>query len=479
MQGTQEHPGAGFAAPEAFLAGLDADAAAALMTAAADVVLVVDGKGVIRDMAFGNDDLMAQASADWVGKPWVQTVRIDSRPKVEEMLRDAGSGQAVRWRQINQETGDGGELPLSFSVVGVETRKKGGARHGHTVAFGRDMRAQAAMQQRMVKAQLAMERDYWRLRHVETRYRLLFQVVSEPVLVLDAATEKLEEANPAAYALLGESAHRPGWHLVEQLDKTGAKAVKDMFSRLRTSGRGEPVQVRLQGRTDPITVCASLFRQENNSQLLVRLTPGNAIQRSGGDSRQSLAQVIELAPDAFVVTDPTGKVLTANRAFLDLAQVANEEQARGQSLDRWLGRSGIDLNVLVSNLRQSGVVRLFATRLRGEYGAAAEVEISAVSVLEGEQPCLGFTIRDVGRRLGDGRGARELPRSPGQMAELVGRMPLKDIVRETTDLIEQLCIEAALDLTGDNRASAAEMLGLSRQSLYVKLRRFNIGDSDD
>ena len=69
-----------------------------------------------------------------------------------------------------------------------------------------------------------------------------------------------------------------------------------------------------------------------------------------------------------------------------------------------------------------------------------------------------------------------MPRSVGQMTELVGRMPLKDIVRDTTDLIEQLCIEAALELTHDNRASAAEMLGLSRQSLYVKLRRFNVGD---
>ncbi len=62
------------------------------------------------------------------------------------------------------------------------------------------------------------------------------------------------------------------------------------------------------------------------------------------------------------------------------------------------------------------------------------------------------------------------------MTELVGRMPLKDIVRETSDLIEQLCIEAALQLTGDNRASAAEMLGLSRQSLYIKLRRFGLID---
>jgi DNA-binding NtrC family response regulator len=45
-------------------------------------------------------------------------------------------------------------------------------------------------------------------------------------------------------------------------------------------------------------------------------------------------------------------------------------------------------------------------------------------------------------------------------------------------MIERLCIEAALELTRDNRASAAEMLGLSRQSLYSKLRRYGLGDLD-
>jgi DNA-binding NtrC family response regulator len=42
-----------------------------------------------------------------------------------------------------------------------------------------------------------------------------------------------------------------------------------------------------------------------------------------------------------------------------------------------------------------------------------------------------------------------------------------------------MCIEAALELTHNNRASAAEMLGLSRQSLYVKLRRFGILSDND
>ncbi|MCX7328384.1 MAG: hypothetical protein NTW00_09740 [Hyphomicrobiales bacterium] len=69
-----------------------------------------------------------------------------------------------------------------------------------------------------------------------------------------------------------------------------------------------------------------------------------------------------------------------------------------------------------------------------------------------------------------------LPRSAEEFKQLVGRVPLKELVRETSDIIEKLCIEAALELTGDNRASASEMLGLSRQGLYAKLHRFGIGD---
>jgi transcriptional regulator PpsR len=232
-----------------------------------------------------------------------------------------------------------------------------------------------------------------------------------------------------------------------------------------------------------LVLTASQFRQENAQHFLLRFSRTlGAVPTSASQASQQLLQVMESAPDALVVTDMEGRILSSNRAFLDLSQLGSDDQARSEMLDKWVGRTGVDFRVLLSNLRQHGSVRLFATQLRGEYGATAEVEISAVAVTAGNDRCLGFTIRDMGRRLGmESRPTKELPRSASQMTELVGRLPLKDIVRETTDLIEQLCIEAALELTGDNRASAAEMLGLSRQSLYIKLRRFGIleGTNED
>lgn len=468
-----------FANPTPLLAGIGADAIADLMTAASDVVLILDRDGVIQDMAVDSEDLLHSGCQQWMGKAWTQTVTLESQPKIDALLKSQGArtSDGVRWRQVNQLLSDGSDLPIAYSVASLPG--EGGQR---SVAFGRDLRPQVILQQRLVNAQQSMERDYWRLRQIETRYRLLFQMASDPVLIFDGGLDKLEEANPAAYELLGEHARQAGWSLTDDLHPDSLPKVREMMEQLRATGRTDPCQVRLVGSNEHVFITATQFRQDNRLFFLVRLSRPAATELNMPAGWQQLMQVMESTPDALVVTDTDGRVLSVNRAFLDLGQLGNAEQARGEMLDKWLGRTGVDFRVLLSNLRQHGSVRLFATQLRGEFGSTAEVEISAVSVQGGPHPCLGFNIRDMGHRLSlDARAPKELPRSAGQMTELVGRLPLKDIVRETTDLIEQLCIEAALELTGDNRASAAEMLGLSRQSLYIKLRRFRIieGVGDD
>ncbi len=466
-----------FESPQRSLGDLDADVAGRLIAAAADVAMIIDDEGVIRDLAFGNEELLREGYYDWLGKPWSETVTVESRPKVDGILRDSRANVAPRWRHINHPSAGGADLPMSYAAIALPPAGRGKL-IGRAVVFGRDLRANAALQQRLVSAQQAMERDYWRLRHMETRYRSLFLMAAEAVLIVDAASGKLEEANPAAIALFGAESTRAGCLVGESFDAAGNAVVQALLARVQASGKTETVSARLARDAAELRVSASLFRQEKRSHLLVRAAPAEGAGRSADAQAQSaLAKLIANAPDAFVVTDLDGRILSANHAFVELAQLTTEAQVRGQSLEQWLGRTGVDLNVLISNLRQRGAVRLFATVMRGEYGATSDVEISGVAVADGDPPCMGFTIRDVSRRLASEAGAgREVPRSVGQMTELVGRVPLKDIVRDTTDLIEQLCIEAALELTHDNRASAAEMLGLSRQSLYVKLRRFNIGD---
>jgi transcriptional regulator PpsR len=469
-----------FGAPETSLGDLDAGTAGSLLSASNDLTLVLDENGVIRDLASANEELARESCSEWIGQAWVDTVTVESRPKVEGLLRDARTTDAtLRWRQLNQVLSGGRQLPVLFSAVAIAPGK--GSQHAHALAFGRDLRSTVALQQRLVEAQQAMERDYWKFRHAETRYRHLFQVASEAVLVVDAQSQKILEANPAAARLVGDGGPQGlvGQSFPVGMDLRSTETLNNLLAGVRATGRADEARAELLDARGAVTVAVSTYRQDRVSQFLVRIlrAQADAMDDPAPSTSSMLLKLVQSAPDCLVVTDLDGRVISANMAFIELAQLTSEEQVRGETLDRWLGRTGVDLSVMISNLRQRGALRLFATTLRGEYGAVSDVEISATLVPHGDKPFLGFTIRDVGRRLSsESRSKREMPRSVGQLTELVGRVPLKDIVGETTDLIEQLCIEAALELTRDNRASAAEMLGLSRQSLYVKLRRYGLGD---
>ena len=465
-----------FKSPRDTLGPLDPDAAATLITAASDVALIVDAQGVIRDLAFNSERLALDldGSDGWVGQAWVDVVTAESRPKVEAMLRQSLAGGPPRWRHVNHASSRNAFVPVLYSTVQLAER-------GSMVAFGRDLTDISELQQRLVDAQQSMERDYSRLRHVETRYRLLFEMSSEAVIVIDASTLKLVEANPAARELFGEHWKRVlGRAFRDAFEPDSQEAVQTMLAGVRAAGRADDIRVRLADDGREVTASGSMFRQEGASLFLIRLSavgPDHPVVMP--DAKMKLLKLIESAPDGFVVVGADERVIAANAAFCDMVQLAGEEQARDQPLDRWLGRPGVDMDVLLANLRQRGAVRLFATVLRGEFGDTVDVEISAVSLVNGGQPCFGFAIRNVGRRPSASAPSalpKELPRSVEQLTELVGRIALKDLVREATDVIEKLCIEAALKLTGDNRASAAEMLGLSRQSLYVKLRRYGLGD---
>ncbi|MDE2306142.1 MAG: transcriptional regulator PpsR, partial [Gammaproteobacteria bacterium] len=351
---------------------------------------------------------------------------------------------------------------------------------GTVMAIGRSMRPMAALQQQIVQAQNSMERELAKLRQAEVRHRLLFQMATEAVLIVDAATHRILEANPAAARLLGQGAKELIGHTFpEDFDAAGNEAVHSMLGAVRVIGRPETLEAVTRDGRRRFKVAAALFREERASFFLIRLSALDG-QREALESPQGESQVMKIvanSPEAFLVTDLEGRIRFANRAFLDLAQLATLEQARNEPLDRWLGRSGVDFGLLSAQLREHGTLRLYATQLRGEFGSMSDVEICAVAVPDADPPCFGFTIRSVGPRVAlEKTGARDRPRSVAQLTELVGRVPLKDLVRESTDMIEKLCIEAALEITGDNRASAAEILGLSRQSLYAKLRRYGLGE---
>jgi transcriptional regulator PpsR len=304
---------------------------------------------------------------------------------------------------------------------------------------------------------------------------MLFERSTEPVMILEATTLRIREANPAAHALVGaRPASLPGKKLATFIDKSSLDPLQSLVGAALVSDTVSPARLRIARGQREVMASVNGFSQDRGQYLLVRLVPAN--DRLAGEFSPVLALVDQM-PDAFVVADSNLEIVTANAAFVEMLQAASVDQLRGRHLSQSIGRPGIDLDLIEGQIDQHGVARNVATVLRVGHDIEGEpVELSAVRT-SGEDGYYAFVIRPVGRRLRDlPPGSQDLPRSVEQLTDLVGRMSLKDIVRESTDLIERLCIEAALSYTSDNRASAAEILGLSRQSLYSKLHRYGLGN---
>jgi transcriptional regulator PpsR len=471
---------------------LNAEDASRVIAAAADVALIVSPDGIVQDCAFRTSELenAVEDAGSWAGRRWTDTVTVESRHKAEALLDGALKDAEPHLRHLNHPAAlDGSDVAIEYSAVRANST-------GSVIAFGRDLRRLSNLQQRLVDAQQALERDYASLRQAQARYRGLFQMAPEPLMVVDAQSLRIAEANPAALKLIEQGRRTLGVPVVDLLHPEDRASAQRLLAGMRQAGGPQSMAVRINpdssgdkaasDRFAPdghVTLGVTMLLEEKAAVLVLRLSaaPTATAANSARDVNQRLATALNQAPDGFVLTTQDGEVVNANAAFIAMAQLGSLERAQGRSIENWIGQSGVDTDVLLANLKQRGVVRLFATSMRGEMGGTNDVEISANAVMLDGQQCFGFVVRDIGRRLTTARAQppRAMPRSIEQLTELIGRVSMKELVRDAIDVIERLCIESALELTGNNRASAAEMLGLSRQSLYVKLRRYGLSDPGD
>lgn len=406
-----------------------------------------------------------------IGRPWLELVVESDRALAAGCLEAAiAQPDAVHRIDVRLDiVSDQEPVPVSCWLCGNSAEKS-------IQIACLDLRSESNLRQQLVNAQRTLEQDYWSNRRLEARYRRMLEMVAEGFIVVDDLSGRVLEANGVATTLLElEEGALVGRIFPVGLDTEGARALVELQREARsTTG---VVQGRVTTDSgEALDAGITCLRQGNETRLLLRLAATSDKTQNEGAADTSF----QSSPDGILITDSTGVVVAANGAYLEMAGIQDAEQATGRRADRWLGRSIVDLDVLLGNIQPDKPLQLFSSVLRTEFGTRIDIELSAVQVERLGQSSILMFIRDVGRRI-DAEQTTEvhLPRSIEQITGRVGRVPLKQLVRESTDVIEALCIEAALKLTQDNRAAAAELLGLSRQSLYTKLRRFDIGDSED
>ena len=419
----------------------------------------------------------------WVGKKLSELTELDSTQKLLNILKaptvlEKATSQelAADWRHINFLSPAKQSAPFMIKLFKF-------ANEENLILCARDLGSMAKMQQKLMDTHRSMERDYLRLRHLESRYNTLFENSSEPIVIVDLITKKIVQANPSAerFVMREDGKKLIGSELTQWFDENDAQELEELLSAAQSGAKTKSIQVKSIPHSQALTLMPTLLVQEGGAQLMLRMVIKSSPQSNNlrSSAQDLFSDALQKAPYGFVVTDSTGLVLSANDEFISMLGAFSVSQVVGKTLETWLARGGVDWGVLSNNLKQLSTLRNFATELVNQSNVPIEVEISASTLSSGDKR-YGFFIRDVHRvSQSDAVASSSMASSVSQLAQLVGRMPMKDIVGETSDMIEKMCIQSALELTQNNRASAAEMLGLSRQSLYIKLHRYGMTDANE
>ncbi|WP_372890173.1 transcriptional regulator PpsR [Rhodosalinus sp.] len=442
----------------------------------ADLAVAIDRDGRVLGLSVSPESPYLGCLDHWVGRDFREFLTEDSRSKFEDRIATvlADPDAVVRPMELNHVDNANWEFPIRYTIHDA------GEDHG-ILLLGRDMQPFADIQQRLVREQLARERDAERFRGVETRYRVVFDASETPMAMVEPDTGRALDLNRAAMQLLSV-----------KTDNLSANAFAQCFEGRRKGEFGEALKAAaaaddaqgvstvLRRTGADVRLCPEFFRASGEVSLLCRILPVLDEDQSGREFQRALSQLYESTSDAIVLTDAKGAVREANEGFLRLTDAAQLRDVQGRPLADFLARGAVDMKLIFEQLDKTGRLRGYAAQVESVVGMRATVDISAARLNGRTDRQIGFILREASATQAISvaeAGATMSEEAMTNVMDLVGTASLKELVGATTDVVEKLCIETAVRLTDNNRVAAAEMLGLSRQSLYVKLRKYGLLDN--
>jgi transcriptional regulator PpsR len=445
-----------------------------IISTAADISVMISKGGAVQSVLVNKHHKSFGHLKDWEGRHINETLTVESIPKLEARLAQLGQAEdgVSLAAELNHSDPAVSEFPVRYALHRIRP-------DGSVLMMGRDMRPIAEMQQKLVSAQMALEKDYEAQREMDTRYRVLMEMTRDAIVLVSMSTGRIADLNAAAALALGGSrADLVGSAMAQEFEGRRRGEFLEAMNTLAVSDAAAPIELQARRSQKRLMVVPMVFRAAGERLLLCRLESPAQSPTVHDELGENLNRLFHDGVDSVVFTDRDGMIRAVNEPFLNLTDQPNLSTVRGRSLGDFLGRGAVDLKVLLDNSRRAGHMRLYSTKLATAFDGQVAVEISAAWLNDRPNPIMGLIIRDASRADAlrrPGLGAEE---GSVSAMELVGSSTLKDIVAETADVVEKMCIETAVELTRNNRVAAAEMLGLSRQSLYVKLRKYGLLNRD-
>lgn len=452
-----------------------------LIEQASDIAVHLSSAGVVEGIYVSPESPSLGCLDHWVGRSFHSFLNEESKEKFDIRLaqfRKNASETSVAV-ELNHSDNADWEFPIRYAMLRVRNSDA-------LMLIGRDLQPLAEVQQRLVHEQLARERDQQRIRRAETFYRVVLEASETALVLVDPETGRVRDINSVASTMLGAKGDTlPGNTFNQAFQGLRRGELMEALQNASSSDETRSIQAVARRSGLHVAIFPEFFRAAGELCMLCRLAKVDEDDPGGTEIAMALGSLFNTSTDAIVILDAKSQIREANDAFLTLADAAQFRDVIGSGFAGFLVRGEVDMQLMLEAALRDGRVRSYTTQFKSTVGTRASVDISVAMLKTGnKERGFGMIIRDVSQ---NARAAENLPQAVvsedalQNVMDLVGTASLKELVSATSDVIERICISTALEMTKNNRVAAAEMLGLSRQSLYVKLRKFEMlnGNPDE
>lgn len=459
----------------------DMGAVGGVLEQASDIAVYLDGSSAVQGISVNPESPSLGCLDHWVGRAFNDFLTPESAAKFAQRLTDMAKSidGVVRPIELNHMDNAKWEFPVRYTLHRVGD-------DGGLLLIGRDMQPLAEVQQRLVKEQLARERDQQLLRSEKTLFNVVLEQSETPFIIIEPEKARIRDINSAAASLLGSNPDTLAGNMVSQSFEGRRRG--EFMEALQSAANSESARTveavsRRNGRV--VNLRPKFFRAAGELMLLCVIESTDDGGETGPELTHSLISLYAASSDAIVLIDAKGFLRDANEAFLVMVDAMQLRDVLDQSLSEFLMRGSVDLKLLLESAVKKGRIRHYAAQVKSAVGTRTPVDISISSFRQrGGELAFGLIIRDTSASQmpdAEDKNVMVSDEAMRNVMDLVGTASLKDLVSATSDVVEKMCIETAVQMTNNNRVSAAEMLGLSRQSLYVKLRKHGLlnPDKDD
>ena len=193
------------------------------------------------------------------------------------------------------------------------------------------------MQQQLVEAQIALENDYDARREHEIRLKVLMESSDVATVFIALNSGVISSCNSAAEVLLGRS--RKELMAAPFAAEFEDEGVTSLIDRMVTAASDVSITAVLAnsargGRSYRLN--PTLFRGATSQMLLCKMEPEDSSLEPIDQLATHLVSFFHKGVDPIVFVNMSGQILSANEAFVSVANVTHAQTLSGRSMSDFL-----------------------------------------------------------------------------------------------------------------------------------------------